>query len=190
MFLVFLHGKGGDKNSYHEQAEALAEHLSSDFVSFNAPFFNKNDTDKFAWFNKIERNNRKDAIEEEYSQAIDYIIEKLRQLPCPLLEIVLIGHSQGGGMAADVALRTEIKCAFSICGDMPYNMKYQVLSETPVYWFEGKNDTYISDERKASYKLLQDLGADIRYHLIPNCTHTEIDSAFAEIEKILKRGVK
>jgi hypothetical protein len=71
---------------------------------------------------------------------------------------------------------------FSICGDLPYNLEYNCLSDTPIYWLEGADDTYIDAERKASYKLL---GDRVCYKLIKECTHTEISKAFWEIERIL-----
>lgn len=45
---------------------------------------------------------------------------------------------------------------------------------------------YIDEDRKKSYKMLTDVGADFNYMLVDNCTHTEIDNAFLEIEEILK----
>lgn len=185
MILVFLHGKGSDKNAYSKQLKDLAERLSVDLVSFNAPFSHQNKKDKFLWFNKFEQNNRRDAIKEEYEYALKYIEQKLKELPCPLSDIVLIGHSQGGGMAVNIGLHLNLKCAFSICGDLPYNLVYKNCSQTPIYWFEGKDDNYINQERKDSYKLLTKMGVNLHYQCISDCTHTEITSAFTEIEKML-----
>ena len=188
MILVFLHGKGSDKNAYGEQLKKLAKHLSAELVSFNAPFSHQNKKDKFLWFNKFEQNNRRDAIKEEYSHSLNYIEQKLHELSCPLSDIVLIGHSQGGGIATDVGLRQNLKGVFSICGDLPYNLEYKNNSQSPIYWLEGKDDTYISQERKNSYKLLTNLGVNLHYQCVPNCTHTEINPAFTEIEKILMKN--
>lgn len=185
MILVFLHGKGSDKNAYSEQLKNLAEHLSVEFVSFNAPFSHQNKKGKFLWFNKFEQNSRRDAIKEEYAYALNYIEQKLQELNCPLSDIVLIGHSQGGGMAVNIGLRLNLKCVFSICGDLPYNLVYKNCSQTPIYWFEGKDDNYINQERKDSYKLLTKMGVNLHYQCISDCTHTEITSAFTEIEKML-----
>ncbi len=134
MLLVFLHGKGADKNAYNGQIRKAAENLSADVVSFNAPLPHPAKKDKFVWFNKIENNNRQEAIEEEYRYSVNFIEEKLQKLNYPLSDIVLIGHSQGGGMAVSVALELNLKCAISICGDLPYNLKYANKAETPVYW--------------------------------------------------------
>ena len=187
MILVFLHGKGADKNAYNQQMKRLASYLSADYVSFNAPFCYLEKKDKYLWFNKFEQNNRRDAIKEEYLYSLDYVKKELQKLPVLLSDVVLIGHSQGGGMAVDVGLRLNLKAVFSICGDLPYNLKYISESKTPIYWLEGEDDTYINQERKDSYKILEKLGVDVHYRLVSNCTHMEINSAFGEIEQILKR---
>ena len=188
MILVFLHGKGDDCTAYSRQLAQLADNLSAERVAFNAPFKCSIKPGKFVWFNKIERSNRKVAVENEYLFSIQYIKEKLRQLDCRLSDIVLIGHSQGGGMAVAAGLELNLRGVFSICGDLPYNLEYQNKTSTPIYWLEGKQDTYISQERKDSYKILQKIGADFCYQLLENCSHTEINQAFTEIEKIIKEA--
>lgn len=187
MILVFLHGKGTDGTSYSAQMKRLAGNLSAEYISFNAPFKHPTKAGKFVWFNKIEQNNRKDAVKDEYLFSLQYIKEKLQQLNYLMSDIVLIGHSQGGGMAVNVGLELNLKAVFSICGDMPYNLEYNNISQTPIYWFEGKNDTYISQERKDSYQILQKINADLHYQRVENCTHNEIDEVFCKIENIIKR---
>lgn len=118
MILVFLHGKGADSTAYGAQIKKLAESLSANYVSFNAPLRHHAKNGKFVWFNKFEQNNRKDAVKEEYLFSLHCIKEKLQQLNCPLSDIVLIGHSQGGGMAVNVGLELNLKAVFSICGDI------------------------------------------------------------------------
>ena len=153
MLFVFLHGKGSDKDAYSKQLKALANSISADFTSFNAPFFSSTKAGKFLWFNKDESSERRDAIKSEYLFALDYIKAKLNDLNHPFSDIVLIGHSQGGGMAVAVALEMNLKAAISICGDLPYNLEYQNKSQTPIYWLEGKQDTYLNQDRKNSYKI-------------------------------------
>lgn len=186
MILVFLHGKGADKSAYEAQMKSLAESLSAEYVSFNAPFGHADKPGKFVWFNKFEQHGRRDAVKEEYVFSLAYIKEKLQALKHPLSEVVLIGHSQGGGMAVNVGLELNLKAVFSICGDLPYNLEYENKAQTPIYWFEGQQDTYINQERKDSYKILQKINADLRYQVIKNCSHNEINAAFSEIEKTLR----
>ena len=185
MIIVFLHGKGSDNSAYRTQTKKLADNLSAEYISFNAPLRHPEKINKFLWFNKIEQNNRKDAIEAEYLFSMQYLKEKLQQLNCPLSDIIVIGHSQGGGMAVHIGLELNLKAVFSICGDLPYNLEYTNKSQTPIYWFEGQNDNYINQERKDSYKLLQQTNTDLHYKTIKNCSHIEIDAAFNEIEYIM-----
>lgn len=187
MILVFLHEKGGDISSHKDELENLAHTLSADLVTFNAPFPHPNKPGKFNWFNKIEQNNHKKVVKEEFLYSLQYIKEKLMQLNSPLSEIVLIGHSQGGGMAITVGLALNLQKVFSICGDLPYDLTYNKLSQTPIYWLEAENDTVISQERKDSYKILQKMGHDLHYKIVENCTHNEIGSAFSEIENIMRK---
>ena len=185
MLLVFLHGKGADSTAYSAQMKRLADNLSADYISFNAPFKHPTKAGKFVWFDKIEQNNRKDAVKEEYLFSLRYIKEKLLQLKCPLSDIILIGHSQGGGMAVSVGIELNLKSIFSICGDLPYNLEYYNKSQTPIYWLEGQNDTYINHERKKSYLILQKIAVDLHFKVVENCSLTEIDEAFLEIEKVI-----
>lgn len=185
MVIVFLHGKGADKNAYRSEIETLASDIGAEAVSFNAPFEHQTKQKKYVWFNKVEQNGRCDAVAQEYLYSLQFIKEKLQQLSQPLSEVVLIGHSQGGGMAVAVALELDLKCAISICGDLPYNLTYQNNSKTPIYWFEGGQDTYISQERKNSYQILDELGGDMCYQKVLSCSHTEIKQAFVKIENIL-----
>lgn len=186
MILVFLHGKGANEEAYGEQLKVLAENLSAQYVSLRAPFYCVEKKGKYLWFNKFLQNNRRDAVKEEYAQSLSYIKNEIQKLSYPLTDIVLIGHSQGGGMAVSVGLELKLKAVFSICGDLPYNLEYKNLSDTSIYWLEGADDVYIDEDRKKSYKMLTDVGADFNYMLVDNCTHTEIDNAFLEIEEILK----
>lgn len=185
MILVFLHGKGSDHSAYEKQLKKLARNLSVGYVSFDAPLNYESSSNRFTWFNKIEKNGCKIAVKEDHEFSLVYIKERLEQLGYQLSDVVLIGHSQGGGMAVCAGLKLGLKAVFSICGDLPYNIKYMSKSKTPIYWFEGANDTYISQERKESYKILKEIKANLHYKVIDECSHNQIDSAFCEIEKIL-----
>lgn len=55
----------------------------------------------------------------------------------------------------------ELKIVISICGDLPYNISYANNSTTPIYWCEGGKDTYIDNNRKASYLFLKDTGTGL-----------------------------
>lgn len=180
MIFVFLHGKGADRTAYEEQMKQL----SADYISFNAPFEHPTKQDKFLWYNKLEYNNHQEAVVTEYLYSLNYITKNLQTLNTPLSDIVIIGHSQGGGMAVATALELNLKAAISICGDLPYNVEYKNRSNTPIYWFEGELDTYINQTRKDSHQILKALNTNLDYQIIRNCTHTEIAPAFAKIREM------
>ena len=171
--LVFLHGSGVDKNAYFETMQNIASKFNAQLITFNAPFPHPNKKEKFVWFNKKEINGRRDAVEAEYFHSLQYVKECLATLKNDDEDIILIGHSQGGGLAVHVGLEMELKMVISICGDLPYNIFYTNNSTTPIYWCEGGKDVYIDADRKASQLFLKNIGANYLYQIFPNSTHNE-----------------
>ena len=178
--LVFLHGSGSDKNAYNELMLAIAQSFDADLISFNAPFGHSDKPNKYKWFNKFENNGRRDAVAEEYARSLQYIKEQLNNLHTEHENIILIGHSQGGGMAVHIGLEMELSTVISINGDLPYNLSYKKTTETPIYWLESKKDTYIDIKRKESYKLISN---NNNFHLLmlENSTHNDFENDFLKI---------
>ena len=174
--LVFLHGAGSDKNAYGELMKQVAKQFDAELFSFNAPYPHPLKSGKFMWFNKFEQNNRRDAVIKDYYHSLEYIKNKILALGESLDNIILAGHSQGGGMAVHVGLELKLNKVISISGDLPYNIEYEKKENTPIYWFEGQNDSYINRDRKDSYKILQKIGANLQYRILPNSTHNEFSA--------------
>ncbi len=182
--LVFLHGAGFDCNAHHDLMKQIASLLNTQLISFNAPFPHPTKENKFIWFNKIAQNGRRDAVNSDYNTTITYVKNKLLELAIDLKDIILIGHSQGGGIAAHVGLELDLGAVISMSADMPYNIDYKRKSNTPIYWFEAGQDGYIDDNRKASYTLLQHAGAKLHYQILPNSTHNEFaDELLSALKK-------
>ncbi len=185
--LVFLHGAGADCCAYHDFMGEIARYFDAELISFNAPFPHPTKKNKFVWFNKIAQNGRRDAVCEDYFASMQYIKNQLQKLNVDLSDIILIGHSQGGGMAAHIGLELPLGAVIAVSADMPYNITYENKSKTPIYWFEAGQDGYIDNNRKASYKLLQQINADLHYQILPNSTHNEFaDELLQEVYKIKK----
>lgn len=184
--LVFLHGSGADKNAYFETMQNVASKFNAQLITFNAPFPHPNKKGKFVWFNKKEVNGRRDAVEEEYLYSLQYVKEQLAKLKNDDDNIILIGHSQGGGLAAHVGAETELMMVISICGDLPYNISYANNSMTPIYWYEGGKDTYIDDNRKASHLLLKDIRANYHYQILPGSFHSEFTADLLNLIENIK----
>lgn len=173
--LVFLHSAGSDKTAYHDLMIKLADLFKAELVCFNAPLSHPTEKGKFIWFNKVVQNGRRDAVREDYFESLNYIKDNLKKISKDTKDIILVGHSQGGGMAVHVGLELNLEAAISFCGDLPYNIEYHNNSQTPIYWFEAGKDGYIDDNRKASYKLLNEIGERLHYQILPDSTHTEFE---------------
>ena len=184
--LVFLHGSGADKDAYFETMQNIASKFNAQLITFNAPFPHPNKKEKFVWFNKKEINGRRDAVEEEYFRSLQYVKERLTSLKKDDEDIILIGHSQGGGLVVHIALDMKLKMVISICGDLPYNISYTNNSVTPIYWCEGGKDTYIDANRKSSHFFLKDIGANYLYQVLPNSTHNEFTKDLMSLVENIK----
>ena len=184
--LVFLHGSGADKNAYFETMQNIASKFNAQLITFNAPFPHPNKKEKFVWFNKKEINGRRDAVEEEYFRSLQYVKERLTSLKKDDEDIILIGHSQGGGLVVHIALDMKLKMGISICCDLPYNISYTNNSVTPIYWCEGGKDTYIDANRKSSHFFLKDIGANYLYQVLPNSTHNEFTKDLMSLVENIK----
>lgn len=171
--LVFLHGAGADCYAYHNVMREIAQYLNAELITFNAPFQHPFKQNKFIWFSKFEQYGRRDAVCEEYFTSVKYIRNELQKLNTDMSDIILIGHSQGGGMAAHIGLEMKLGAVISICADLPYNIVYENKSNTPIYWFEAGCDGYIDESRKASYKILEEIGANLYYQILHQSTHKD-----------------
>lgn len=178
--LVFLHGSGADDNVYGDLWQDVARHFKAELITFNAPFAHPQKPGKYRWFDKFENNGRRDAVAAEYFYSLQYIKDKLQNIDENTENIILLGHSQGGGMAVHIGLEMPLKCAVSINGDLPYNISYKRIVNTPIYWFESAKDTYINQERKDSYRLIQNR-EDFHYKQMPHSTHNDFAADFTDI---------
>ena len=178
--LVFLHGSGSDKNAYSDLMYKIARFFNANLITFNAPFKHPDKINKYKWFNKFENDGRRDAVAEEYKYSLQYIKEQLGNLHTKPENIILIGHSQGGGMAVHIGLEMELSAVISINGDLPYNVLYKKVTKTPIYWLEGAKDTYIDVKRKKSYNQISN---NNNFHLLTleNSTHNDFENDFLKI---------
>lgn len=179
--LVFLHGSGADCEAYHNLMLKIAQIFEAELFTFNAPLPHPDKQNKFVWFNKVQKDDRRDAVEKDYWASIEYIKRKLEDLDLNLADTIFIGHSQGGGMAVHIGLELNLKAAISICGDLPYNITYINKAHTPIFWFEAAEDGYIDTSRKASYKILENLGVDLHYQILPTSTHKDFEKDILSI---------
>jgi len=185
--LVFLHGSGSDKTAYSDLMHEIAKLCNAELITFNAPIKHPEKPNKYKWFNKFEKDGRRDAIVEEYIYSLQYIKEQLNNLHTDTKNIILIGHSQGGGMAVHIGLEVELASVISISGDLPYNISYKKLTKTPIYWLEGEQDTYIDNNRKKSYQLIVN-NNNFHFLTLKNSTHNNFCDDFLQI--IMDKTIK
>lgn len=179
---VFLHGSGDDKEAYEGLMYEAAKAFDAKLLSFNAPFAHETKPGRYKWFNKFQNEGRRDAVIEDYDYSLNYVKEKLLKLHGQSSEVILAGHSQGGGLAVHVGLEMKLKGVISINGDLPYNLNYQKKTKTPIYWLESAEDTYLNEERKQSYKLIT-CNNNFHHFVLPDSTHTEFEKDFLYLLK-------
>ena len=150
----------------------IAKYFNADLICFNAPFEYPQKESSYQWFNKFEHNERRDAVVKEYLQSLQYIKDQINNLHTNPKDIILLGHSQGGGMAVHIGLEMELSGVISISGDLPYNLQYKKITNTPIYWLEGEKDTYLDENRKKSYRLISN-NNNFHFLTLKNSTHNE-----------------
>ena len=181
--LVFLHSAGGNKEAYRWVLNEAAQKFGAHLVCFDAPICCDNEPNGYKWFNKFDNNGRRDAVIEDYNASLSYIKKQLKKIEKNTSDIILIGHSQGGGLAVHLGIELELKGVISINGDLPYNLSYQKKTKTPIYWLESAEDTYLSDERKQSYELIVDNNHFHRF-VLPDSTHQDFENDFLNFLKL------
>ena len=174
--LVFLHGKGRNSvdSNKADFIEDVAQKYNADILYIKAPI--GYEKDKHCWYNK--KKGSQDAVEQNVSDSIDYVktrVEKeLEGRSASWDSVILLGYSQGGCIAIETGLLNTAKAVIAICPCLPYNIDYTNISNnkmTPVYWFEGSEDTYISKERKESHSLLTEQRINLKYTLKKGLSH-------------------
>lgn len=160
-YLVFLHGKGADKSAHRDFMDKLAAAYQADLITINAPLPYKNG---YSWFDKRIVGGERVVDEESFGRAADYVLKKIGELGLNSRDIILCGHSQGGAVAVAAGIKRPVRGVICICGDWPSTTEIKTSNAMPdIIWAEGGKDAYLSDERKQSYRYLQEAGANVRY---------------------------
>lgn len=179
--VFFLPGKGKMLDEYEGLPNEIAKRFGAELEPLRAPYPHpkpeKAAQGRRTWFNKIanKTENREDADVEEYRDTLRCIedrIDQAVQMGVNPKDIVLFGHSMGAGLAVHAGLEMTLGAVVAVAPDMPYNLQYQMSSNTPIYWFECKNDTVLNDNRKKSYQLVE---SHPNFHraILENSTHDE-----------------
>lgn len=179
--LIFLHGKGANKEAHKAVVEKIAEALNAEMVAFNAPIPSPKYQDGYCWWNKCVFEGKRQMQVEEFNHSVDFILgnieKELSKRNLSWDNLILCGHSQGGMMAMHLGLTGNPAKVISICGDFPEYLSYAVPvnKEVPIIWIAGEKDDFLSDERKNSYEILKKWGCNLRYVVSHSSMHNELD---------------
>lgn len=168
--LVFLHGAGGTKDSFADVATDLANYFYAELITFNAPIPFKNG---FTYMNKVYVDGVRTPVESDYQNSLIFLKNKILSYSIDPRNIIVVGHSQGGQMATCLGMQLPFYKTISICGDFPRRFSYSVLPNhcEDILLINGARDNYLSEDRKSSYKILDDLHLNYRFVVGENIEH-------------------
>lgn len=177
--LIFPHGLWFDKDNNQESIQKLSQWLWIEYFSFNGLFDSQRDRGWYSRF-EIDKETKKSIFNQKFYQSVEYINFTIqRQLEKRNLkreDIILCGRSQWAFMATYIWL-TNDKCCHSIISLCWFTREWvdiDIKSRPPIIRLEAKNDTVLSQERKDSYKKLQEDWIKITYILDKNSDHDSI----------------
>ncbi|HKL44170.1 MAG TPA: hypothetical protein VJ892_02750 [Candidatus Absconditabacterales bacterium] len=188
--LIFLHGFGFDKDNNKESIQQLADGLGVEYFSFNGLFNSQRERGGYSRFG-LDRVTKKSIFDDKFYKSIDYINftinKQLEKRNIERKDIILCGRSQGAFMAIYKGLTNDEKChsIISLCGFAREGININIKSMPEIIRLEAKNDTVLSQERKESYKKLQEDGIKIKYILDKESNHDEISRK--GINKIIEK---
>jgi len=177
--MIFLHGKGvPSKAPQYEIFKEVAAKENADYLIIDAPFPHR---DGFRWHNYNREPGEKSL--QEFKSSLLHIeteAEKImRERGIGWSDIIWIGHSQGSDMAIMTALKHGAKKVIGMMPSWEPEMleKYYAKAiqnsylDFPIYWVEAENDTVLSKERKAGWKKLKVLGANVIHTISKGSGH-------------------
>ena len=176
--IVFLHGKGANRNAHRAFLNELALKHRADLHCFEAPNPYKGG---YSWFEKKLIAGHQIVDADSFWKAVDSINTKISDLGLERSQLILCGHSQGGAMACAAALKEPVKTVISLCGDWPENIDCpKSVCPVKVIWVEGGKDQYLSEARKQSYRRLIAAGADLKYIKDADTEHNVLSKGLLE----------
>jgi phospholipase/carboxylesterase len=176
---VLLHGYGADGADLMGAAGILTHYFPDMyFAAPNAPEPCASDPDCFQWYSPLAGRDAADAEVATLAPRINrYIDGQLARLGVPDDRLVVLGFSQGGGVAIEAALTRARPCAallaFTSAVRNRDTLGQRIRARPPVLLVHGTEDTVIppaSVERSAA--ALRAQGLVVEQHLCAGIGHT------------------
>ncbi len=184
--LIFLHGKGGNKNSQAEFVSELAQKYQAELVCLNAPYKFLADEEAFYWFEKDKIGNKRMVRMPEWfcsvTMALSAMVALMREKKVTAQDVILCGHSQGGLVALYCGLKLGVKEVITLNSDIPDEILEEIEAnpQVKIKWVQGAKDTFLDEKRKESYKNLPQ-NLDFEYIISPNSTHSDLDKEILDL---------
>jgi len=154
--LVLLHGWGADAEDLFPVGKLLTQDLKDRFeiVSLSAPQPHPSGSGK-QWY---------PLYPHQWEQVPNAVLDLERRLnnlcfeQIPIEKTLLLGFSQGGAMALELATRKKFAGVFAL-SSYPHPEWQPVIDMSPIYLFHGKNDQVVpKDASQKSFDILRENG--------------------------------
>ncbi len=184
--LIFLHGKGGNKDSLAKFVSALAKKYDAEAFSFNAPYQSDIHEGGFYWFEKDKIDGRRKLRLPEWLYSKDFALSTISSLihkkELSAKDVILCGHSQGGLIALYCGLKLGVKEVITLNADVPDEVLEDIANnpKVKIKWVQGAKDDFLDEKRKESYKKLPQ-NLDFEYIISPNSTHCDLDKEILDL---------
>ena len=179
--LVWFHPKGYYHNFISDFVMPLGEKLEADVFAFNAPFAYKSPNDGREGFMWYDKDKNGEIIVSEFEKSVEYAVEKIgeemERRGISFNDVIFAGNSQGGFMATYLGLVYGADKMIVLCSYVPeeYEFKQDLHKNVPIYWVEAAKEEVLSDVQKETYKILQNMGCNLKYILSEESTHNGLD---------------
>jgi len=176
--VLWLHGLGADGHDFEPIVPELQlpgvrfvfPHAPSIPVTINAGFVMP------AWYDIQADLSRQDEVGVRRSATqVTALLERELASGVPAERVILAGFSQGGAIAAHVALRAPERLAglvllstYLVCVDSLPGERSEANRGLPVFQAHGEGDPMVTPERGAAARdLLVELGHPVEWHTYP-----------------------
>lgn len=182
--IVMLHGCGGDYHSLVQIGE-MFNLPDCQFLFPEAPFPHYQILNGMAWY-ALHTDNF-EGLDQSRQILHDWLLSLPEKTGIPLNKTVVLGLSQGGAMALDVALNLPVAAVCCLSGYLHFEPKKQDQIFPPLLMCHGISDSVIPlDLGKKAKKKLENVGVSIEYHEF-EMDHEITFEEIAVINRFIKR---